>query len=565
MEGSNLVEAREAIKQLFEFIGIEQIFCIDDEYSHAPSYEEIIGFCVELGSEKSSAVPYFASISFDEQEEIWREQIKRLWNKSSEEDKNYLYRQLYTIVYEDRNDDTRAASSLEELLRGYSLLEITPRQWVSEKSKLLNSENAHKTLLLFDREFLNDPGIATDGINLIEDALATYGEKVICGLLSHTADSDKAYDEWCQIAKDRSLDKSKFIFIPKDCLYKDLLDFAWMIKLAVLNEPCKILQEKASAVINKAQVEAQKKVEFIHIYDFEHIVFEASLREGIWEPDTLFRLYGLFHRVEARKKARNDTELHNIAALVRNVSSIPTSLPQSPKHSSWKIQRLELYEEPSYLNSLHMPIELGDIFERTSGDKYKKFIVLAQPCDLMVRSNGKRHEAISEVILAEIVDITDEATKSQSQETHFELPYYSSDGKSQYVSFRKRHTVKLCVLDLCVYQDDGSSIIKLSDSCSDNIIPAWKHHYDELQKIANKQINRYTQLQRENARREILALAIPQSSNDNLFKGKIDPTERSISYECRRVGRLCQPQALAMLTKFANYLARAAFEVDFGK
>ncbi len=565
MEVSNLVTAREAIKQLFEFIGIKQVICIDDEYIYTPSYEQVIGLCAQLEAEKRSTIPGLDTISFDEGDDIWKEQIRRLWEKILEEDKNRLYRQLYTLVYEDRKDDTRAASSLEELLEGYKLLEIPPSRWISEKSKLLQSNIPHKILLLFDRVLSKDPGAASDGIVLIEDALASYGEMVICGLLSHTASSETAYDAWDQIAKDHKLDKSKFIFIPKDCLYQDLLDFAWMIKLAVLNEPCRTLQEKASAVIKEAQAEAQKKVEHIHIYDFEHIVFEASTREGVWEPDTLFRLYGLFHRVEARKRARNDNELHNIAALVRSVSNIPTSSPQLPKHSSWKIQRLELYEEDSYLNSLHMPIEAGDIFERTSGDKHKKYILLAQPCDLMVRSNGKRHEAIIEALLAEIVDDTVEATKSKHQETHFELPYYSPDGNSVYVSFRKRHTVKLCVLDLCVYQDDGSAKIKLGESCSDNIIPAWKYHYDELQKFAKKQIDRYFQLQRENARSDVLALAVPQSSNDNLFKGKIDPTERSISYGCRRVERLCQPQALAMLTKFANYLARAAFELDFGK
>lgn len=67
------------------------------------------------------------------------------------------------------------------------------------------------------------------------------------------------------------------------------------------------------------------------------------------------------------------------------------------------------------------------------------------------------------------------------------------------------------------------------------------------------------------ARDRVLRGMVPESSNDNLFKGRIDTTPKSINFGFTRVWRLCQPYAAALLTKYSNYQARAAFNHDFGR
>jgi len=60
----------------------------------------------------------------------------------------------------------------------------------------------------------------------------------------------------------------------------------------------------------------------------------------------------------------------------------------------------------------------------------------------------------------------------------------------------------------------------------------------------------------------------PKSSNDNLFKATIDDSsagKEKLSYTCKRVRRLCQSRAGAMLTAYSNYIARAAFEHEFAE
>src|SRR5207249_3577690 len=47
----------------------------------------------------------------------------------------------------------------------------------------------------------------------------------------------------------------------------------------------------------------------------------------------------------------------------------------------------EIFEDGAGLNGLHSPLACGDVFEC---ERKERCILLAQPCDLMIRDNGKR-------------------------------------------------------------------------------------------------------------------------------------------------------------------------------
>ena len=566
MDASSKQTAQQAITELFKFMDIKRVVCVDDEYASTVSIEEFIAVCSVLNPTDLQAIPELAPFVFDE-EDIWRVQLRAKWEEFEEDTKTQLYRQIL-LLKGNGETDTKDAGILGSLLAGHELQELSPSQWKKMKGQLLQDVVNHKTLFLFDQNLIRDGGSETGGITLIQEILSSeeYSDKVMCGLLSSTFEPDIEIARWHEYAKDYTLDRDKFVLISKRRLSEDPLGFARMVKLTVLNTHCRVMKEKVSTVLHTVNQQAQNRVEEINIYDFEHIVFHSSNREGVWEPDTLFRIYGLYQRAAARQQAREDAELHALAGRIRNVSNISTKSNGVPPLNSWKIQRMEMYERHEYLNSLHMPIELGDIFQQTNG---KKYILLAQPCDLMVRSDGKRHHAVTEVTLAGIVDAMPKKKSSSEivgHDAHYELQYFDeTSGVSRFVSFRKAHTVRLFVLDLCVYQDDGSAKLQLEKECSANVIPTWKLHHIEISKGVRKAITRYADFANKGSARDILKLLIPCSSNENLFKGTIDPQLNTISYDFARVGRLCQPYSGAMLTKYATYIARTAFEHDFGK
>ena len=117
--------------------------------------------------------------------------------------------------------------------------------------------------------------------------------------------------------------------------------------------------------------------------------------------------------------------LEEISAKLRLVSNVPPdskTFPITP--NAWEIQHKELYENPSYINKNHLPIELGDIFKKGS----KKYILLAQPCDLMIRSNGKREPELIRVPLIEINKDDEDVKQCDTFSRHKyieELPYFS--------------------------------------------------------------------------------------------------------------------------------------------
>jgi hypothetical protein len=558
------------------------VVCIDDEYAKPVLVEEVLpllaGLSFQVRAEILDELPDSSGFTYGDFSSL-RDEMAGIWDEVEDGIKRDILAQLLIRADEgipeadtepdDKKIDTIAAAVLRSLLRQQDFLPLSPTQWMKKKEELLAETTNVKTLFLFDYDLSRDK-VATDGFVLLQEVLRSeYSETAFCGLLSHTFPTTEEYQRRNELLNES--DQDEFVTISKERLLNDPISFARQVKLTILNRPSKQMIAKAMSVIEEAYQEARQELEEINIYQFEHIVFESSRREGVWEADTLFRLFGLFQQKAARKKAKGDEELFELASMMRKVSRIPTGSPEAPPRDSWRIQRLEFYEEGDYINSSRYPISLGDIFEKTSGGK-KKYLLLAQPCDLMVRyelsPRGERHHAVNEVILAEIMlqkRVVDKMGQVRNPAAYYELPYFDEQtGESCFVSLRNTHAVKLFVLDLVVYRDDGCSYLKISDPCPRGVIPAWELRYDRLVKEVRKQINRYKKLKARQLPKLVLQTAVPASSNDKLFKGSINPNEESISYQVRRSGRLCQPRAVAALIKWASYMTRAAYEHDFG-
>jgi hypothetical protein len=97
--------------------------------------------------------------------------------------------------------------------------------------------------------------------------------------------------------------------------------------------------------------------------------------------------------------------------------------------SVWEpVRRLEWFEDEADVNGQYLPIELGDLF-RIGGKTDKLFVLVAQPCDLMVRQDGKqpgtRHHTVSHAMLLEAapVNATSETGKNSDSDFGFTLEF----------------------------------------------------------------------------------------------------------------------------------------------
>jgi hypothetical protein len=287
-------------------------------------------------------------------------------------------------------------------------------------------------------------------------------------------------------------------------------------------------------------------------------VFNSSMEEGVSELDTLFRINELFFKKIAQNMVLRKTSLLKLADKIRGVSQNCKDDKLLPKLSTWKIQRQELYNED--INSLYLPIELGDIFEKTDTTNKRKFVLLGQPCDLMVRNEGQRDSHVVEGILVEIVPTLPPNSRG------YELPYFDKDtGGKSFVSFRNTYNIKLWVLDLSVFQKDGQSQLFTDRECPQLVIPSWKLYYKKICSDGIKMLEQYKELTAVTEKASLQKLVLFSSYEPPIFNGSLYPGRKCISFKCKRIMRLTQQRANAVLSEFMQYCARSAYDRDFGK
>jgi hypothetical protein len=455
-----------------------------------------------------------------------------------------------------------AKSALPEFFDKYNFTPMSQKRWDAEKENVFASSKA-LTLLLVDEDCSKEPGGGSaDGLKIIKEVVNKANPDVfLCGLLSHAYSATDIHRQWTELCEREGLDKSRFVLIPKQLLDEDpdkLMTFLRLIKLAVLNRPAHQMKVRASEILKEAATAAESRLNAIDIYDFDHIVFRSSEKQGVWEPDTLFRVFGLFLRDETRIKAKGDEVLHDLAGKIRVISQVATPTQATPSLSTWKIQRIELYEDPEYLNPYFMPIELGDIFEE-SGTESHKYILLSQACDLMVRPKGNRHIAMTEGLLAEVVK------GNQDVRTHAELQYFDPNHRDKYfVSFKSVFTIRLFVLDFCATNADGNAEFTLGKTCPKLLIPAWQMRWGHLDKLVGEIITKYADFLTKGIESAAAAVLVAACCNENNIEPTINVEEKKLSYPLRRISRLRQPRAAALLARYANFVAREAFDHDFG-
>jgi hypothetical protein len=619
MESTQL--AKKAISEIFQAVRISRTVFVDDHLSEV-GVDKAIALIAQLNPSEVQLVEGLESIDFDDDIDMWSGTLRQTWDQLDRSKHAKIYSRLTEIagdispLLDDENSepgkiisDDFAMARLREMIPG-ELIPLTPIEWDAQSKTLLEETKFSRTLFLFDEELHKGGGRRNLGNQYIQEILEEVEmDNAICGLISNLFRTEGEVATY-ESLKDRGLDPDRIVPLSKDNL-QDPARFAERIKLTAISPSCKELRDKVAEIEALAYARAKERIADFNIYLFDKIIFKGPNREGTWEPETLFRLHGIFQRKEARRLALSEDSIHTLAAKIRVVSQIYTGIEQMPTNQckpglqantpideataidqptgaessmdsapsltkvlldAWHIQREELYDDGDYLNIYHLPIELGDIFEKTSGQKAgTRYFLIAQPCDLMVRpETGARRAGVTDVVLAEMSQDQPHDKKGQpmQSESYYELPYFDkTDGKTWYVDFRKTVTVRLFMLDLCVYNADGTSRFTVDKDCPKTVLLAWKKAYEGLNKKIEKAIdtsNKLADKKYSNLPQEIRQLGIPKVSEKELFVGKIE-TENTLSYDIKRIGRLNHVHAAAALLKFSAYTSRPAFELDFGK
>ena len=613
MSGTITLETiRKSTAFLFETLGINQIVVVDDQYAEQnDQLERLLGLCAELSPEQASALPLLAEVPFSASYEIWSAILSKFWDainsakrsnilthaidmlNSSDSDKGTISSvSSPDLSHDDTSseelrkpsvkeepvaekqeelsdkDDEMATQGITDLfmsLDGYTLTTLSLSQWKSKKDSLLsNSDSVSRTLFLFDKDFRKEGKSDDYGIELIRQA---HRKNVtICGLITHTIVKGQEIACWKKLADDYGLDKNRFLVVSKQRLTSEdtaeYYGFLRMVRYIALSNSSAAMKMTAWSIFEEALEEAKKSLEAMSILDFDQIVFTSSIREGVWEPDTLFRVFSVLLRREAltRLHDKSNSDFVRKVAVTREISTIPLEIGEEfgtepPCPEALKIQRFELYESAEYINKHNLPLELGDMFIDSSDRTY---LLLSQPCDLMVRSNGNRSYDDKHARSAKLVEVIVPPISQENTENFGEIKFFHEEtGASAYANFAKSYDFRLAVLDLCVFNQDGSAQIDLDARCPGTVIQAWKKHNTKLYKLYNTAYKRYTELKAKSVKHALCMCMLPVACFTRKFRVVVE--DKAIKYDITRVGRLKQPLSGAILIAFARYNSRAAF------
>jgi hypothetical protein len=545
--------SKESTKQLFSVMGVTRVVCVDDQYV-VPELgdDQIIGLFQALTKDDQQKISAFEDVDTSKPPEVWKKKLRDAWKKLERNHKQEIETQLKDLNKEE-SSEIDSLAPLKDLLDFVDLKTLSPEEWNQQRETLLKEAKTTPTLFLFDKDLSNADMGDEGGITLLKQAIDC--DDAICGMLSHHFPKDAEYSEWEKFVSEHKLAPNRFILISKQHLDPESwLGFARMLKLTLLNAPCRLLASLLSDRMKSGIDAANSNISAISVYDFEDIVFRKSQKEGIWEADTLFRILSLYQKKELRGKADSNEEIHSTVKKIRHIFGVDTG-PHSSQQKSREIQRLEWYDEAQEVNSQLSPIALGDIFQRTGSQK--KYVLLCQPCDLMVRSNGRRNYELADVFLAEI------SSKFNEKYSFKKLKFFDDKNES-WVNFQCRVAVSLDVLDLCAFNADGKATYGKEILENSLLIPAWASRGSQLSKIYEAVLADITTPPRQSNLTK--AGKMPKSSRDGKFaKGTHDPAMKIIEYSVTRVGRVCSPFAEDILGSFCSYLSRPAFGMELAE
>ena len=548
--------AAEAVGALLNVVGITRVIVVDDVFE--PTLDELIAAGRGVPAVEAP-IAEIGPVDFAEEPEVWQGELRERWE----------------LLGSDRRrralGDLRARSSsapitdpelgrLRDLMTSVDFRSLTPSEYDSEFQEIVRQAAENPTLVLLDRHL--GEGDADGGLHL---AIALYRadqqNTIWAGLLTNTVQKEDEGQAWNELSDVPGITSERFVLLSKAHLTEDSESFVEALRIALMARPSSRLLRAVADSISDATAAAQQDVSRMNAPEFERIVFGLARDEGIWEVDVILRLFDTNLRQHVRSSLHERRDVQESLACLRELDQLRDYPPNQPSLEAERLYQREVYEDADYLSRLHTPIELGDLFRKEKG--LKRFVLVAQPCDLMVRNDGsgRRSPDLSVVTLLPIRDDDPNAdiTGSGALRAVFELRAFSH-AKSAWVEIDRPVPVPVESLDYCVFNEDGRGFAPFEDEIPDWILPAWAGRGARLA------------LQAESVRGEF---ADESAANRNERRLDLVRTRFGIRKDCvakpfiegdnfnlglRRVGRLRPPFARALLTSYTAHQARADFD-----
>lgn len=370
----------------------------------------------------------------------------------------------------------------------------------------------------------------------------------------------------CVIAKERLFD-----FANEEALNTALVT---AVKRAALRRSLFEVIERVRGTIAQSFQNAAEKLLSVPPEQLDAFVFERGYKEGVSELHVVERIITAQLGQDMRMFFGTDEAALKSIYRLRDLRGIPLATTgMVPDENLARFRSAEIWESEELINRSYSPIACGDVFEFDPGEKDtakipRRFIVLAQPCDIALRPDGKRAHDLA--FLAQL-----KKGKVERKPKVYPLPF-KLDGEEWHCSFHDVTVVRLSVLDLASFREDGRIRVDDGHNQPHGLLASQQKIYAERTAAAAKILAAAQQIVGGGLLTDGLQLCVSQESP---FKQVFAPTfvpihnpkhdndpsdnKKRVTWRLRRCGRIRHPYIAALLDEYLGVIGRHAFDLDF--
>lgn len=417
------------------------------------------------------------------------------------------------------------------------------------------------SLFLVDHNFEGEEGCDEHTGEEILKVLIKTDKPFSCVLLTHEATKDDEATHRnlvCERIKNKK--PYKFAVVSKEHLTEKAANGAYApitnaLRDAFVREWCHSVATHSKSLIRKAHDDTDALLMDMRLDEIATCLFRKPHDDGTFEFDALLRLFSLAGRISLQDNYHSSPLWAPLGRIrrVMNVPPLPTSkILISPKLKPYRDR--EVFDPAEAVNRLFSPPYLGDVFA-VKAAKPSYYILLAQPCDLVVRGKDGWRKA-SEAML---VPIEVKPPKDEAFAFEFEFPGI----EPRWIWFNKAFAVNLYVLDMASFNAEGKVCMDSAFKESDIMLPGVALRFEKAKKHL-KSIGDNKSNFVQNEFKGTLGPRISRLISHDQIKG-VSPTVTStrIEFDIQRYGRVRSPYAETILSRFAIYHTRTAFDFDF--
>jgi hypothetical protein len=574
---SEFESARKAAKKLLNTLEIERVWVIDDHAIPGPE-----AFLAAYQSSREKAPLPAGDIAWAElDDDEWRHEVRSWFDELDDSERRKVNRKALKAL------GTEPLSSvdldlLQQLLGVDTTTLLHPDEWDEQRDQLIDQVgDPKKVLVLFDRNL--GPGRPNGGVTYLKRYLAG-NSAARAAILTDTVTPDEELSEVKTLTgSDEEIYPRTLLSSKKNLTVSGAMAFLNLLRLTANAPNLDAMRTRFLDSFDEHHVAAKARLTGLNARILEDIVMRSSQAEGAWELDTLLRLMALFQDDAMRESLRDEGEdggVRSLLALARRLVDMcfvehPPSVAEAKK-----IMAGERWARIDYVNELGLPLANGDVFTIAN----RSYILMCQPCDLMLRSNGRRR-ASSTVTLLPLEpkgSAVDGESSSAEQERspasvlenkrrYHDLPFGLAGEPPEGIAmvFAPWFDVETFVLDLCTFRVDGNALLETDGqgAAPEPLTPGVRARRSQVVKEAVqklKLVGECAALDDEPRRKLTAELLSPDHA------GLIKPNLRKVratqlAYDCQRVARLASPFAEAALTALTAERAREAHEHDLDK